>query len=287
LEVAGGAVGLIGQNGAGKSTLIHILLGLLRPTAGRVQVLGHDLPAGAVRLRGKVGFMPERDAFVPGLTGIEYVALAGELSGMSRRQALRRGHETLFWLGLEEARYRPLEQYSIGMRQRLKLAAALVHDPEVLLLDEPTSGLDPDGRAAMLDVLRALAARPNKSLVLSSHLLGDIERVCQTAIIFSAGRIVGVGHIPQLREAPRRCYRIRCEGDEAGLLAALAAQGAEIRAGARPGESRVSVPEGWSNRSFFAAAKHANALLTGLEPEEEDLQAVYYRLVGFREGKAV
>jgi len=285
LEVAGGAIGLIGRNGAGKSTLIHILLGLLRPTAGRVRVLGHALPAGAVRLRGKVGFMPERDAFVPGLTGIEYVALAGELCGMSRRHALRRGHEALFWLGLEEARYRPLEQYSIGMRQRLKLAATLVHDPDVLLLDEPTSGLDPEGRAAMLDVLRVLAARPNKSLVLSSHLLGDIERVCQTAIILNEGRIVGMGRIPELREAPRRCYRIRCEGDEAGLLAELKAQGVEVQAGGRPGEFRVSVPEGWLNRNFFAAASRARALLTGLEPEEEDLEAVYYRLVGFRDGK--
>jgi ABC-2 type transport system ATP-binding protein len=285
VEVAGGAIGLIGQNGAGKSTLIHILLGLLRPTSGRVQVLGHDLRAGAVRLRGRMGFMSERDAFVPGLTGVEYVALSGELCGMSRRQALRRGHETLFWVGLEEARYRSLDQYSVGMRQRLKLAGTLVHDPDVLLMDEPTAGLDPEGRAAMLDVLRVLAARPNKSLVLSSHLLGDIERVCQTAIILNEGRIVGMGRIPELREAQRRCYRIRYDGDEAALLAALAAQGVEVRAGGRKGESRVSVPEGWSNRNFFAAATHAQAILTGLEPEEEDLAAVYYRLVGFRDAK--
>jgi ABC-2 type transport system ATP-binding protein len=285
LEVDGGAIGLIGQNGAGKSTLIHILLGLLRPTTGRVQMLGQDLPAGAVWLRGQVGFMPERDAFVPGLTGIEYVALSGELCGMSRRQALRRGHETLFWVGLEEVRYRPLDQYSVGMRQRLKLAGTLVHDPDVLLLDEPTAGLDPEGRAAMLDVLRVLAARPNKSLVLSSHLLGDIEHVCQTAIILNEGRIVGTGRIPELREAPRCSYRMRCDGDEAGLLAALAAQGVEIRAGGRTGEYRVSVPEGWSNRNFFAAARHVQAILTGLEPEEEDLAAVYYRLVGFRDAK--
>jgi len=155
----------------------------------------------------------------------------------------------------------------------------------VLLLDEPTSGLDPDGRAAMLDVLRSLAARPGKSLVLSSHLLGDIERVCETAIILNGGRIAGMGRIPQLREAPRRCYRIRCEGDEAGLLAALVAQGAEVHSGARQGESRVSVPEQWSNRSFFAAAREAHATLTGLEPEEEDLEAVYYRVVGFRDAE--
>jgi ABC-2 type transport system ATP-binding protein len=285
LNVESGAIGLIGQNGAGKSTLIHILLGLLRPTKGSVEVLGHRLPAWAVRLRGRVGFMPERDAFVPGLTGIEYAALAGELCGMARRQALRRAHETLSWLGLEEARYRPSEQYSVGMKQRLKLAAALVHDPDVLLLDEPTSGLDPEGRAAMLDVLRALAARPAKSLLLSSHLLGDIERVCQTAVILNAGRVVSVGRIPDLRGASRRCYRIACEGDDAGLLAALRARGAEVQEGGRPGQSRVFVPEGWTNRSFFAAAAERQTLLVGIEPEEEDLEAVYRRLIGVPEAK--
>jgi len=280
LDVAPGAIGIIGQNGAGKSTLLQILLGLTRPSAGSVRVLGHDVRTFGVRLRGRLGFMPERDAFVPGLKGIEYVALAGELCGMSRRQALRRAHETLSYLGLEEARYRYLEQYSVGMKQRLKLAATLVHDPDVLLLDEPTAGLDPDGRTAMLDVIGVLAARPNKSLVLSSHLLGDVERVCQTAIILNAGHVVGVGRIDELRVLSARAYRIRWEGDGLGLAARLVAQGAEVQLRERPGEARVIVPEGWSNRAFFAAAREQQVLLTGLEPEEEDLEAVYHRLIG-------
>jgi ABC-2 type transport system ATP-binding protein len=280
LSVAAGAIGLIGQNGAGKSTLMQILLGLIRPTTGSVRLSVHELRRPGVEFRGRVGFMPERDAFVPGLKGVEYVALAGELSGMARRQAQRRAHETLSYLGLEEARYRLLEQYSVGMKQRLKLAAALVHDPDVLLLDEPTSGLDPEGRSAMLDVLRALAARPDRSLVLASHLLGDVERVCQTAIILNAGQVVGMGRIPDLCAVAARGYRIRWEGDGAGLLARLQDQGVEVHSGGRPGEARVIVPDGWTNRSFFAAARDRQVLLTGLEPDEENLEAVYHRLIG-------
>lgn len=280
LRVMPGAIGLIGQNGAGKSTLIHILLGLLRPTAGTVRVLGQRLPGAALRIRGRIGFMPERGALVPGLKGIEYVALAGELCGMRRKQALRRAHEILSYLGLEEARYRALEQYSVGMKQRLKLAAALVHDPDVLLLDEPTAGLDPAGRSAMLDVLRVLAGRPDKSLVLSSHLLGDIEQVCQSAVILNAGKVVGSGPISELRAVSRRSYRIRWEGDATEFVADLRRQGAEVQLHERRDEARVAVPEDWTNRRFFVSARERGVLLTALTPEEEHLEAVYQRLIG-------
>ena len=145
LQVEPGAIGLIGQNGAGKSTMMQILLGLIRPTSGSATVLGHEVRTSGLRLRGRVGYMPERDALVPGLSGIEYATLAGELCGLSPRQAKRRAHEMLSYLGLEEARYRRLEQYSVGMIGRLKLAATLVPDPDLLLLDEPTAGLDPQG----------------------------------------------------------------------------------------------------------------------------------------------
>ena len=155
LELQAGRIGLLGPNGAGKSTLLKILLGLLPPSSGSGVVFGHALgsAAGGAALRRAVGYMPEADALVPGMRGAEYVALAGELCGMQRKQALRRAHEVLTYLGLEEARYRKLEEYSTGMKQRLKLGQALVHDPPVLLLDEPTSGLDPSGRETMLDLL--------------------------------------------------------------------------------------------------------------------------------------
>lgn len=280
VRVEPGAIGLVGQNGAGKSTLLQILLGLIRPTEGTARVLGCDVRSAGVALRGRVGFMPERNALVPGLNGVEYVALAGELCGMPRGQALRRAHETLSHLGLEDARYRRLDQYSLGMTQRLKLAATLVHDPDLLLLDEPTSGLDPEGRSAMLALLSALAVRPGKSLLLASHLLGDIERVCTSAIILHQGRVVSVGRLEELRAERQRCYRLRWEGDGRSFLTALRRQGVVAGEVERDGWVRTTVPADWQTRTFFAEAQAQAVSLTGLMPEEEDLEAVYHRLVG-------
>src|SRR5579859_7510971 len=190
LRLERGRIGLLGPNGAGKSTLLKILLGLLPPSSGIGRVLGLDLGRNGTALRRVIGYMPEADALIPGMAGAEYVALAGELYGMPRRQALRRAHEVLTYLDLEDARYRQLEEYSTGMKQRLKLAQALVHDPPVLLLDEPTSGMDPAGREGMLRLLLCLGRDHGKSILLSTHLLGDIERVCETVLILHQGRLL-------------------------------------------------------------------------------------------------
>jgi ABC-2 type transport system ATP-binding protein len=287
LAIEPGAIGLVGQNGAGKSTMMQILLGLIRPTEGSATVLGHDVQTAGIRLRGRVGFMPERESIIPGLNGIEYVALAGELCGMPRRQALRRAHETLSYLGMEDARYRRLEQYSVGMIQRLKLAATLVHDPDLLLLDEPTAGLDPEGRTAMLALLGNLASRPGKSLMLSSHLLGDIEQVCTTAVILNKGQVVGVGSLAELRAERQRCYQLRWEGDATRFLAALRERGVEVQVDEKSNQqvdgqcdqARAAVPDDWNTRTFFSTARQHAVLLTGIEPEEEDLEAIYHRII--------
>jgi ABC-2 type transport system ATP-binding protein len=280
--VAPGSIGLIGQNGAGKSTLMQILLGLIRPSSGSAEVLGQPVNQGSLTLRGRIGYMPEREAFIPGLKGIEYVALAGQLSGMGARESQRRAHEVLSYLGLEEARYRPLEQYATGMKQRLKLAAALVHDPQFLILDEPTSGLDADGRTAMLEVLRTLSARPGRSMLLSSHLLGDIERICQTAMIMDQGRLAAHGRLDELRTSQQRVYRFGWEGstDNAStFLQSLENRGAQLETDLERGRGRATVVSEWSNQWFFAAARQSGVVLVHLEPEEEDLAAVYQRIV--------
>lgn len=279
LAIEAGAIGLVGQNGAGKSTLLQILLGLIRPTQGVARVLGLDVRTSGVRVRSRVGYMPERGSLVSGLRGVEFVALAGQLSGMPRRQSLRRAHEVLSYLGLEEARYRYLEQYSVGMKQRLKLAAALVHDPQVLLLDEPTAGLDPDGRTAMLSVLRALAQRPNRSLILSSHLLGDIERVCQSAVILDRGTVVRTGRIEEFRQAQAKRFRIRCSGEAGGLIDSLRSQGVEVQAADAGDLARIQLPERLSTRDVFAASLEHNVVITGLEPDEEDFAMAYRRML--------
>jgi ABC-2 type transport system ATP-binding protein len=279
LSVEPGPVGLVGQNGAGKSTLLKILLGLIRPTRGRGEVLDCNLTASGVELRSRVGYMPEAEVLIPGLRGVDYVAFAGELSGMPRRQALRRAHEVLTYLGLEEARYRHHEEYSVGMKQRLKLAAALVHDPQLLLLDEPTAGLDPEGRRAMLDLLRTLAVRHGKSLILSTHLLGDIDRVCDSVIILHRGAIARVGRIEDLRTQFRGRYRLQWQGRAEGFLADLRSEGVELVMDGRPDQALAIVPEGWSNRAFFALADNHKIVLRGLEPESEDLERLYHRVL--------
>ncbi len=278
LRVEPGAIGLVGQNGAGKSTLLKILLGLLRPTEGSGSVLGFDLRRDSRQIRARVGFMPEAESLIPGMRGVDLVSLAGELSGMPRQQARRRAHEVLSHLELDEARYRKCEEYSIGMKQRLKLAAALVHDPELLLLDEPTAGLDPAGRDAMLRLLRAIAVRHGKSVILSTHLLGDIDRICQQVIIIDRGTVLGVGQIDELCQHRVGRYRLRWRGEGTAFLTALQQQGVLVSSSLKE-TAVVDLPGDGNTRSLFAAALSANIVLQEVCPEEEDLQQVYRRLV--------
>ncbi|MEO6597019.1 MAG: ATP-binding cassette domain-containing protein [Planctomycetota bacterium] len=198
VTIARGAVGLLGRNGAGKSSVLKAMLGLVRPSSGKMTFL--DLPAGAdaAMVRAHVGYMPERDAHLPQATGFEMVALLGMLSGMPRRDAWRREHEMLYLVGLEEQRYRPVSGYSAGMRQKVKLAAALVHDPQIVFLDEPTNGLDPDGRRDMLRIVRQLSSDLKKSVLFSTHILQDVEAVCDAALVLEAGRAVAQGRLREL-----------------------------------------------------------------------------------------
>jgi ABC-2 type transport system ATP-binding protein len=280
LRIEPGTVGLIGQNGAGKSTLLKIVLGLIRPTSGRSRALGLDIRTQGMELRGRIGFMPEAEALVPGLRGVDLVALAGELCGMPRKHALRRAHEVLSHLGLEEARYRRCEEYSVGMKQRLKLAAALVHDPELLLLDEPTAGLDPDGREAMLGLLQSLAGRHGKSLLLSTHLLGDVDRVCEQVMIVHRGVVRGAGRIGDLRAQYRGRYRLNWRGDGAPFLNQLRDNGVRVQADGHADSAFVETPPDWSVRRFFELSSHCDMTLREVAPQEEDLEELYHRVIG-------
>jgi ABC-2 type transport system ATP-binding protein len=303
LHLEPGRIGLLGPNGAGKSTLLKILLGLLPPSAGTGQVFGHPLappgeglaalarPGAALAalgrellgagstLRRTVGYMPETDALLPGMRGSEYVALAGELYGMPRRQALRRAHEVLTYLDLEDARYRLLEEYSTGMKQRVKLAQALVHDPPVLLLDEPTSGLDPAGREAMLALLLALGRDHGKTVLLSTHLLGDVELVCETVVILHRGRVLAQGGVEQLRRRRHDRYRLQVQGDPQAFLEALRLEGVRLVQDNGRGELRLGVPAGWVTRAFFALAAHHGVLIRGLQRDDEDLEELFHRVI--------
>jgi ABC-2 type transport system ATP-binding protein len=303
LHLQPGRIGLLGPNGAGKSTLLKILLGLMPPSTGAGRVLGHnlaqpektparvpylqrflaswlpDLRSNGSDLRRAIGYMPEADALIPGLRGSEYVALAGELYGMPRREAQRRAHEVLTYLELEDARYRRLEEYSTGMKQRLKLAQALVHDPPVLLLDEPTSGLDPAGREAMLKLLLTLGKEHGKSFLLSTHLLGDVERVCDSVVILHHGQVLRQGSVDELRTRRQDRYRLQVQGDRDAFLEELRLEGVQIIEDNGRGELSVVVPEGWATRAFLALADNHGVLLRGFQRDDEGLEELFHRVL--------
>src|SRR5262245_7175376 len=284
LRVAPGRVGLLGPNGAGKSSLLKLVLGLIPPTAGGGTVLGYGIGAGdGTELRRRVGFMPEVDALVPGLMGVEYVALAGELYGMPRRQAQRRAHEVLTYLELEDARYRKLEEYSTGMKQRLKLAQALIHDPPVLLLDEPTSGLDPAGRDAMLRLLSRLGRDHDKSLILSTHLLGDVEQVCEQVVILYGGKVRGQGGVRELCARRHDRYRLQIQGDPTVFLEEMALEGVRVIANNGRGALTVEVPAGFVTRAFFSLADNHGVALRGLVRDDESLEEMFHRVIEDRD----
>jgi ABC-2 type transport system ATP-binding protein len=279
LSLETGRIGLLGPNGAGKSTLMKILLGLLPPSSGTGRVLDHDLASAGVSLRRAIGYMPEADALVPGMQGAEYVALAGELYGMPRKQALRRAHEVLGYLDLGDARYRKLEEYSTGMKQRLKLAQALVHDPPVLLLDEPTSGMDPAGREGMLDLLLRLGKEHGKAILLSTHLLGDIDKVCDAVVILHQGRILCQGPVQQLCRRRQDRYRLQIQGDPTGFLEELRLEGVQLLHDNGRGEYRVQVPASWTTQAFFKLAQLHNVVVRGLQADDEDLEELFHRVI--------
>jgi ABC-2 type transport system ATP-binding protein len=282
LRLKPGRIGLLGPNGAGKSTLLKILMGLLSPTSGTGRVLDHSISAngdgdGDYELRRLIGFMPEADALVPGLRGVDYVCLAGELYGLPRKQAIRRAHEVLTYLELEEARYRRLEEYSTGMKQRLKLAQSLVHDPPVLLLDEPTSGLDPAGRDAMLRLLLELGRDFGKSLIVSTHLLADVEAVCEQVVILMSGEVRGQGSVEELCARRHDRFAIRVQGEVEAFRSALLAAGIRIVSYNAKGDLRVAVPDGWLPREFFRTANETGAIIRSILPDDETLEEMFLR----------
>jgi ABC-2 type transport system ATP-binding protein len=199
-EIEEGCTGLLGPNGAGKTTLIKTLLGFVKPQSGTGTVFGMDISTQGRAIRQKIGLMPEQDCHIPGMSAVQFVAYAGELAGMPSGQALRRAHEVLEYCGLGEARYRNVETYSTGMKQRIKLAQALVHGPKLLLLDEPTNGLDPAGREDMLELVRSVSHGKGVNVLVSSHLLPDIERVCDRVVVVLGGRLRASGDINDMKK---------------------------------------------------------------------------------------
>jgi len=279
---AAGAVGLLGPNGAGKSTMIKTLLGFLVPDRGQMRVLGLDVAASPLEIRARVGYMPESDAHIPGMNAVSFVAYCGELAGLPRVDAMQRAHEVLFYVGLGEARYRNVETYSTGMKQRIKLAQALVHDPDLLFLDEPTNGMDPKGRDEMLALVRDLTHNKGVNLILSSHLLPDVEYTCESVVVMDKGRIAAQGPIASLKQPRGRVFELRVKttaGDLDSFLERLRAAGLDCHA-TDEDVMRVFVPGEGGARDLFALAAAERVQVRHLRPSVPTLEDVFAHAVG-------
>jgi ABC-2 type transport system ATP-binding protein len=280
---ASGAVGLLGPNGAGKSTMLKALLGFVKPAAGRMSVLGLDVAVQPLEIRARIGYMPETDAHIPGMNAVAFVAYCGELAGLPPVDAMQRAHEVLQYVGLGEARYRNVETYSTGMKQRIKLAQALVHDPDLLFLDEPTNGMDPKGRDEMLALIRDLAHHKHVNLILSSHLLPDVEFTCDHVVVMDKGQVAAQGPIRELKGPAGRVFELRIKGDLPAFVDVLHAAGLECHATDND-VMRVFVPsagrdEGDQRVLFELAARHG-VQVRHLRPSVPTLEDVFARAVG-------
>jgi ABC-2 type transport system ATP-binding protein len=280
-QFMGGAVGLLGPNGAGKSTLIKTLLGFVVPNQGRMTVLDMNVAERPLDIRARIGYMPESDGHIPGMNAVSFVAYCGQLSGLPPADAMQRAHEVLYYVGLGEARYRNVETYSTGMKQRIKLAQALVHDPDLLFLDEPTNGMDPKGRDEMLELIRDLAHNKGVNLILSSHLLPDVEYTCDRVVVMDKGTIAAAGPIEALKGPAGRVYELRIKGDSAAFIAVLRREGYECH-DTEEDVMRVFVPGSSSEGALvlFQLAAREGAQIRHLRPSVPTLEDVFARAVG-------
>jgi ABC-2 type transport system ATP-binding protein len=280
--LTGRAIGLLGPNGAGKTTLIHTLLGFHAPSSGAARVLGVDVAKGSTAVRSLLGYMPENEAYLADETAVRFVRLMAELSGLPRQAALERAHETLFYVGLGEARYRKLGTFSLGMRQRAKLAQAIAHGPRLLLLDEPTNGLDPAARQRMLRLIGEIRDRGTNVLV-SSHLLRDVEEVCDEVLILRDGRVAAHVDLTAQRREDRRFLDLELVGDGRAFAEGAAALGCEAAVGSG-GRVKLVVPETVDAQILYALAHDQGAQIRRLSFRRDALEDIFLRAMEAGDG---
>ncbi len=277
VAVPTGAIGLLGPNGSGKTTMIRALLGLIPIDKGSGEILGMDFNRQQLDIRRVVGFAPENECLFPRVEGVEFVAYAGELVGMNAKDALQRSHEVLDYVGLGEARYRKVESYSTGMKQRLKLASAIIHDPKLLILDEPTNGMDPAGRDEILELTRDLAHNKGMSLLFSSHLLPDIETVCDYVVLLGGGKLLTEGSIQQLKQVHNRSFELRLKGDSTAFAQQLSNLGCTTEL--RDDLLLVQIPDSHSSQMLWEVAAQQQQQIRYLRPQRSTLEEVFLKAV--------
>ena len=278
LEINGGITGLLGPNGAGKSTLIKLLLGLVHCTSGTGRVLGHDIVSGCTEIRTKVGYMPEDDCYMHGLSGVECVQVAAQLSCFPTTEALRRGHEILDFCGMGQERYRNVETYSTGMRQKLRFAMAIVHDPELLILDEPTSGLDPEERESMLNRIQVLSRQMDKAIIICTHILPDVQVVCDRVVIIAGGRMTLCEDLAVLQKSPDPSLTVYLQGTAEAFAKSLRDQGMRIEAESER-SLRVFGPEEQTSPAVWKTARETGITVRSIVPSRTSLDEVFLKAV--------
>ena len=278
LDIQPGVTGLLGPNGAGKSTLIKLLLGLVKLTSGSGTVLGHTLGTAGREIRNKVGYMPEDDCYIPGMSGVEVVQFAACLSGLPKVEALRRSHEILDFCGMKQERYRIVDTYSTGMRQKIKFAAAIVHDPEFLILDEPTSGLDPEEREALLTRIRLLWTQSGKSVLISTHILPDVQAICDDVVILSKGQIRLSESLENLSQTDSPSFSVRVFAERDKLLHSLREK--SLSAKLEPnGELTVESQNPELSQMIWQSARDSNTVIQSLIPARNSLEEIFMATV--------
>ncbi len=275
VSIPEGAIGLVGPNGAGKTTFLRLLLGLLRPSQGTGRVLGYGIEDG-IPVRERTGYMPEHDCLLTDMTGIGLVSYMGRVSGLDPGTAMSRAHDVLQFVGVDEERYRKIAEFSTGMRQKVKLAQAMVHDPQLYIFDEPTTGLDPRGRSEMLGLVGKIAGSGGRNVILSSHLLPDVESICKYVVILDGGHQIAAGPLAKLLTGAQDRLRIDVRGDRGAFLAALQEAGVDSEAG--PTGIHVARKEGVES-DVFRAAKASGTEVRYMGVEIRSLEELFLELV--------
>ena len=275
-ELRGRSIGLLGPNGAGKSTLINTLLGFHPSSKGTASVFGLDTYRDRAQIRGQIGYMPENDSFIGNMSGVRFVRYMAELAGLPSRQALERAHEALFYVGLGEVRYRKVNSYSLGMKQLVKLAQALAHGPKLLILDEPTNGLDPMARQRMIQLIKDIRKEGSIQLLISSHLLRDIDETCDEVLILKRGRIAALCNIEEERRSNRSFMELETVGATEQFSVSIRGLGCEC-ASFPGGRIKLVIPDHIEARDFYVIASEQGVQIRRMNQRRDSLEDIFLR----------
>ena len=283
-DLQGHAIGLLGPNGAGKSTLINTLLGFHLPSKGKARVFGLDTHKDRARIRGSIGYMPENDSFIGNMSGVRFVRYMAELAGLPSGVALERAHEALFFVGLGEVRYRKVNSYSLGMKQLVKLAQALAHGPKLLILDEPTNGLDPVARQRMIQLIKDIRKEGSIRLLISSHLLRDIDETCDEVLILKNGHIASLCNIEEERRSNRSFMELETVGATERFSVSIRGLGCEC-ATFPGGRIKLVIPDHIEARDLYVIASQQGVQIRRMNQRRDSLEDIFLRAMDNDQGR--